>query len=53
MRNRYRLYRRHGTFYSWDNVTSKRESLETRDRKQAQALLQTKNEAHGNFEDCS
>jgi len=46
MKNRYRLYRRNGTFYSWDNVTSKRESLETKDRKQAQALLQTKNEAH-------
>src|SRR5262245_53264703 len=46
MKNRYRLYRRNGTFYSWDNVTSKRESLETRDRKQTEALLHTKNEAH-------
>ena len=49
MKTRYRLYRRNGTFYFWDNDTGKRESLQTKDAKQARALLATKNEAH----DCS
>jgi integrase len=46
MKTRYRLYRRKGTFYSWDNDTGKRESLQTKNRKDATALLATKNEAH-------
>jgi integrase len=47
MRNRYRLFRRcGGTFYAFDNETGKRESLLTKDKAQAAALLQCKNEAH-------
>jgi hypothetical protein len=46
MRNHYRLYRRDGTFYVRDNQTKKRQSLETKNSKQAAALLATKNEAH-------
>jgi hypothetical protein len=47
MRNRYRLFRRGGgTFYAFDNETGKRESLLTKDRTQAAALLHCKNEAH-------
>jgi hypothetical protein len=42
MKTRYRLYHRNGTFYCWDNDIGKRESLQTRERKQA---IATKNEA--------
>ena len=46
MRDRYRLYRRHqGMYYLFDNETGKRESLQTKNVKEAEALLHTKNEA--------
>jgi integrase len=46
MKQRYRLYRRQrGVFYVFDNVTGKRESLETEDEATAKRLLHAKNEA--------
>src|SRR2546426_12748597 len=46
MKRRYRLYRRQGgVFYCFDNVSRKRESLQTYDEHQAQSLLDAKNES--------
>lgn len=45
MKRRYRLYRRHGTFYLWDNLTNKRESLKTTNKADAVRIVQAKNEA--------
>jgi len=45
MKRRYRLFRRNGTFYLWDNVTGRRESLETKNSDDAQRLLHARNEA--------
>ena len=48
MKDRYRLIRyghRSGTFYLHDNETGQRESLETKDRKQAERLIHARNEA--------
>ncbi len=46
MKNRYRIYcRENGTFYSFDAVTKKRESLETKDRAEATRLVNAQNEA--------
>ncbi len=46
MKQRYRLYRRHaGVFYLFDNLTGKRESLNTKDSREATRLLHAKNEA--------
>ena len=41
---RYRLFRRGwGTFYAFDNITKKQTSLGTRDKDEAQRLLNAKN----------
>ncbi len=49
MKQRYRLYRRHaGVFYLFDNLTGKRESLNTKDCREAGRLLHAKNEAQVN-----
>ncbi|HOX04554.1 MAG TPA: tyrosine-type recombinase/integrase [Candidatus Paceibacterota bacterium] len=49
MNPRYRLYRRRrGVFYLFDRVTGKRESLDTRDAREAARLLHAKNEATAN-----
>jgi hypothetical protein len=43
---RYRLFQRGwGTFYAFDNITKKQVSLGTRDKDEAQRLLNAKNEA--------
>lgn len=47
MKKRFRIYRRHGSsFYLFDCLTKKRESLQTTDKATAQRLLHAKNEAH-------
>ena len=46
MKRRYRLYRRGGTFYLWDNDTGKRESLATKDADEADQILAARNQAH-------
>jgi len=50
MQARYRLYRRsnrsHGTYYAQDVTTGARESLGTKNKAEAQKLLQAKNEAY-------
>jgi len=49
MQARYRLYRRsnrsHGTYYAQDSTTGARESLGTKNKAEAQKLLQAKNDA--------
>src|SRR5437870_12710233 len=47
MKNRFRLYRRTagGAFYLHDSETSKQDSLGTRDRAEAMALLNARNES--------
>ena len=47
MKNRYRLYRRKlgGVFYIHDSETGRQESLGTRDRAEATALLNARNES--------
>ena len=47
MKNRYRLYRRHqsGNFYIEDTSTGKQISTRTKIKKEAQALLFSKNQA--------
>src|SRR5262245_57604409 len=46
MKQRFRLFqRRGGVFYSVDNVTGKQTSLRTEDPREAQRLLNAKNEA--------
>ena len=47
MKDRFRLYQRNGgIFYIFDNISKKRESLNTKDRVQAKRLLLARNEAH-------
>ena len=46
MKDRFRLYRRAGVFYAKDNTASKQESLRTKDPKEAERLLNAKNEAY-------
>src|SRR3954470_15248010 len=46
MKTRYRLFRRHGTFYFQDNTTRQQKSLKTKSRKEAERLLHVQNEAH-------
>jgi integrase len=46
MKQRYRLFRRHGVFYTFDNLTGKQHSLKARDREKALRLLCAKNQAH-------
>ncbi len=49
MNQRYRIYRRQaGVFYLFDRVTGKRESLNTKDVREATRLLHAKNEATAN-----
>ncbi|HEY5892331.1 MAG TPA: hypothetical protein VIT91_03790 [Chthoniobacterales bacterium] len=45
-RDRYRLFRRGRVFYAHDSQTGKQQSLNTRDRKEADRLLHAKNESH-------
>jgi hypothetical protein len=45
MSDRYRLFRRSNVFYAQDNLSGKQESLRTRDRREAQRLLDAKNDA--------
>lgn len=46
MKQRFRLYRRQrGVFYLFDNLTGKRQSLNTKDNQEAIRLLHAKNEA--------
>src|SRR5919198_756219 len=46
MKQRYRLFlRRKSVFYAFDNLTKKLESLETKNRKEAERLVIAKNEA--------
>jgi hypothetical protein len=46
MRSRYRLYRRgNGVFYAQDFLTGKQQSLRTRTKSEAEALLYAKNSA--------
>lgn len=45
MKRRYRLYRRNDIFYLWDNLTGKRESLETTDADEAEQVLSARNQA--------
>jgi hypothetical protein len=45
MKNRYRLFKRGSVFYAHDSVTNKQESLQTRDKREAQRILMAKNEA--------
>ena len=46
MKNRYRIYcRENGTFYSFDTISKKRDSLETKDRDEAIRLVNAQNEA--------
>lgn len=50
MQPKFRLYRRssrsNGTYYAQSCATGARESLGTKDRAEAEKLLQAKNEAH-------
>lgn len=50
MQPKFRLYRRsnkaNGTYYAQDSTTGARESLGTKDRTEAEKLLEAKNEAH-------
>jgi hypothetical protein len=47
MKPRFRLFRRDGhTFYAFDNVTGRQESLRTKDKTEAARLLHAMNEAH-------
>ena len=48
MKNRYRLFKRGSVFYAHDSETNKQESLQTRDKKEAQRILMAKNEAQDN-----
>ena len=49
MKQRYRIYRRQaGVYYLLDSVTGKRESLNTKDSREATRLLHAKNEAQAN-----
>ncbi len=45
MKQRYRLIRRHGVFYTFDNLTGKQHSLKARNRETALGLLCAKNQA--------
>ncbi len=45
---RYRMFRRGNVFWSHDGETGKQESLATKDRREAQAILRAKNEPHRN-----
>lgn len=45
MKNRYRLFNRHGVFYVQDSSTGKQQSLQTANRAEAEKLLQAKNNA--------
>ena len=45
MRNRYRRFRRSGVFYAEDSVTGEQKSLRTRSSREADQLLQSKNQA--------
>lgn len=45
MSDRYRLFKRNNIFYSQNNLSGKQESLGTRDRREAQRLLDAKNDA--------
>jgi integrase len=47
MKTRYRAYRRNaGLFYAFDALTGKRESLQTSDPREADRLIQAKNDSH-------
>src|SRR5262245_2472901 len=46
MRKRYRLFVRGAVFWCQDNETGKQESLRTKNRGEAERLLNAKNEAH-------
>ena len=48
MKNRYRLFKRGPVFYAHDSETNKQESLQTRDKREAQRILMAKNEAQDN-----
>src|SRR2546422_7089340 len=46
MRNRYRMFLRGTVYWAQDNETGKQETLRTKDRAEAERLLNVKNEAH-------
>jgi hypothetical protein len=47
MTSRYRAYRRNGAlFYLFDRLTGKRESLNTKNPREADRLVQARNDAH-------
>lgn len=48
MKNRFWLFRRHGVFYLQDATTRRKESLQTRDRREAERLRDARNDAAGN-----
>ena len=45
MSDRYRLFRRSKIYYAQDNLSGRQESLRTRDPREAQRLLEAKNDA--------
>ena len=45
MKQRFILFRRHGTYYCQDTETRKQLSLRTRDEAEARTLLQARNES--------
>ncbi|MBA2432417.1 MAG: hypothetical protein H0V56_09930 [Chthoniobacterales bacterium] len=45
MKNRYRLFRRNGVFYTQDSSSGKQESLRTVNRREAEDLLHARNTA--------
>ncbi len=46
VKNKFRMFRRGEVFWVQDNETGKQETLRTKDRFEAERLLNAKNEAH-------
>jgi len=51
MKHRFWLFKRQGIFYAEDTFTGKQETLGTRDRKEAERLRATKNDAAAQRDD--